>query len=60
MTTNQKDPRNLIERAIDGLLLLLPATASLKLSDTRGGKVSWEFVRIPAVSPLPNGNPPSD
>ena len=59
MATNEKDPRNLIERAIDGLLLLLPATASLKLSDTRGGRMSWEFVRIPAVSPLPNGNPPS-
>ena len=59
MTTNQKDPRNLIERAIDGLLLLLPATASLKLSDTRGGEMSWEYVRTPAVSPLPDGNPPS-
>ena len=59
MTTNQKDPRNLIERAIDGLLHLLPATVSMKMCDTRGGKMSWEFVRTPAVSPLPDGNPPS-
>ena len=60
MATNEKDPRNLTERAIDGLLHPLPTTVSLKLCDTRGGKMSWEFVHIPAVSPLPNGNPLSD
>ena len=58
MATNQKDPRNLIERAIDGVLHLLPATVSIKLSDLRGGKMSWEFVHVPASSP--NGNPPTD
>ena len=59
MATNEKDPRNLIERAIDGLLHLLPTTVSIKMCGTRGGKLSWEFVHIPPVSPLPNGNPPS-
>ena len=58
MATNERYSPNLVERAIDGLLHLLPATVSIKMSDLRGGKMSWEFVHVPASSP--NGNPPTD
>ena len=59
MAINEKCPQSQLDRAIDGLLHLLPATVSIKISDLRGGKMSWEFVRTPAVSSLPKGNPPS-
>ena len=59
MAINEQYPQSQLDRVIDGLLHLLPATVSIKISDLRGGKLSWEFVRTPAVSSLPNGNPPA-
>ena len=59
LATNEKYSPSLFERIIDGVLRPLPARLSVKMTDLRGGKMSWEFVRIPVVSPLPDGNPPS-
>ena len=58
LATNEKYSPSLLERIIDGVLRPLPARVSIKMTDFRGGKMSWEFVRIPVVSPLPDGNPP--
>ena len=59
VATYDKSSPSLLERVIDGVLRPLPARASIKMTDLRGGKISWEFVRVPVVFPLPDGNPPS-
>jgi len=59
LTTYDKSSPSLLERVIDGVLRPLPARVSIKMTNLRGGKISWEFVRVPVVSPLPDGNPPS-
>ena len=58
LETYDKSSPSLLERVIDGVLRPLPARLSIKMTGLRGGKMSWEFVRIPVVSPLPDGNPP--
>ena len=59
LTTYDKSSPSLLERIIDGVLRPLPARVSIKMTDLRGGKISWEFVRVPVGSSLPDGNPPS-
>ena len=59
LATYDKYSQSLLERMINGVLRPLPARVSIKMTDLRGGKMSWEFVRIPVASPLPDGNPPS-
>ena len=59
LATYDKSSPSLLERVIDGVLRPLPARLSIKMTDFRGGKISWEFVRVPVASSLPDGNPPS-
>ena len=60
MVTNEKYSPSLLERIVNGAVQPLPARLSIKITDFHGGKMSWEFKRIPVASPLPNGNLPND
>jgi hypothetical protein len=57
--TYDKSAPSLLERVIDGVLRPLLARVSFKITDFRGDKISWEFVRVPAISSMPDGNSPS-
>jgi hypothetical protein len=48
----KKYSSTLLESAADGLLRPLPVVVPIKMTVFRGSEVSWEFIQIPANSPL--------